>query len=59
MFQKYLNQDEQFINGYWKGENLEDVASEVPDYLEELLEDGDLSSTEEESIREALERNRI
>ena len=35
--EKYLNDDDVFTNGDWEGENLEDVADEVPEFLEWLL----------------------
>ena len=56
---KYLDQFEVFKTGQWEGETLEDVASEVPEYLENLLGMGELCHTEEEAIREALENCRI
>lgn len=57
MFKKYLNSNKKFIKGYWKDENLEDVATEVPEYLEFLLSEKQLCFEEESAIKEALSLN--
>ena len=51
----FLNQQNQFIKGRFKFENLEDVVDEEPDYLEYLLDNCDLAPSEAAAIQEALD----
>jgi hypothetical protein len=44
-----------FISGRYKEEDLEEVAFEDPGYLFNLLEENELSWTEEQGINEALQ----
>ena len=54
--EKYLNDDDVFTNGDWEGENLEDVADEVPEFLEWLLVKDTLEYDERERIQLALDK---
>lgn len=47
---------ENFIRGQYKGDSLEDVACDDPDYVKFLLRspDHDLTEEEESAMREAL-----
>lgn len=49
-----LNSDNKFTKGRFKGENLEDVMDEEPEYLTWLLENCQLSYSETLAIEEAL-----
>ena len=54
--EKYLNDDDVFINGDWEGESLEDVADEVPEFLQYLLGMETLEYEEREKIQLALDK---
>lgn len=51
----FLNQDNQFIKGRFKYENLEDVLDAEPEYLEYLLDNCELAPSEAAAIQEALD----
>lgn len=52
---KYLNEDDIFITGEFEGESLEDVAFDVPGFLEFLLTQDNLGYYEREKIEKMLE----
>ncbi len=52
----FLDEDQFFIKGTWKGESLDDVAMEVPEYLQYLLDEHDLDAVERDIIEDALIR---
>lgn len=51
----FLDSDQIFVKGQYKGENLEDVAMDDPDYLKFILKKHELNEEEEELMKKALE----
>jgi hypothetical protein len=54
----FLDEDQIFIRGTWRGETLDLVADEVPDYIQYLLDECDLTSDEQELMEDALRSRR-
>jgi hypothetical protein len=50
----FLDEEQIFIRGTWRGETLDLVADEVPDYIQYLLDECDLTYDEQELMEEAL-----
>lgn len=50
----FLNEDQVFIKGQYKGENLDDVVMDDPDYIEFILLKHELNEDEKNWMKEAL-----
>ena len=51
---KYVNEEGNLTKGVWKGEAVADVADEDQEYLEWLLEEGDIDAEDREFIEGCL-----
>lgn len=50
----FLDSDQVFIKGQYKGDSLDDVVMDDPDYVKFLLKKHDLEEEESEAMKEAL-----
>ena len=50
----YVNEDQELLKGTYEGEPLSLVADEDPEYLQWLLEEGDIDAEDREAIQTAL-----